>query len=115
MPLSNTTPSASVLQHPVQKWPGHGHDSDFVHFINGTLTLANATTTTVSDSRILADAQVLLNPTSAQAALVVLGGTNFTSGIYVSSVVDGSFVVTHDAHVTGPNATFDYVVFNTSF
>jgi len=112
---TSTTPTASVLSHPIQKWPGHGHDSDFVHFINGTLTLADATTTVVSDERILAGAHVLFTASSSQAAAVVLGGTNFTAGIYVSDVSAGSFTVTHDAHANGLNATFDYVVFNTIF
>jgi hypothetical protein len=112
---SSTTPTASVLSHPIQKWPGHGHDSDFVHFITGTLTLADASSTVVSDSRILAGAHVQLTATSAQAALVVLGGTNFTDGIYVSDVSDGSFTVAHAADATGPNATFDFVVFNTAY
>ena len=112
---SSTTPTASVLSHPIQKWVGHGHDSDFVHFITGTLTIEDAATTTLSDVRILAGAHVQLTATSAQAALMVLGGTNATAGIYVSEVINGSFTVTHDADNAHTAATFDYVVFNTVY
>mgnify|MGYP001435448901 CR=1 FL=1 len=112
---SSTTPTASVLSHPIQKWPGHGHDSDFVHFISGTLTLADASTTVLSDSRILSGAHVQLTATSLVAAKVVNGTAPFGNGIYVSEVADGTFTVTHDADGTGVSATFDYVVFNTVY
>jgi hypothetical protein len=112
---TQTTPSASVLSHPVQKWPGHGHDSDFIGFIKGTLTISGVGTTTVTDPKILAGAHVMITPSSAKAATMIAGGANVTSGIYVSSVVDGSFVVTHDDHADAEGSTFDYIVFNTAY
>jgi hypothetical protein len=46
-----------------------------------------------------------------KAALMVAGAVNTPAGIYVSSVVAGSFVVTHDNHADAEGSTFYYVIF----
>jgi hypothetical protein len=69
----------------------------------GTFTLtASATSTTVTAANCGAGSTVLLTPTSAHAATEIGNGT-----IYVSSVANGSFTVTHASN-SQPDRTFLY-------
>jgi hypothetical protein len=69
----------------------------------GAFTLvASATSTTVTAANCGAGSSVLLTPTSAQAATEVGNGT-----IYVSTVANGSFTVTH-ANNSQADRTFLY-------
>ena len=101
--------------------PGYSYDPDpgGLAYNNarssGSFTCANATTTTITDSSVRAGDTVVITATNAKGALVITGvaaPTDYSSAIYVSSVVAGSFVVTHDA--TATTATFNYVVFPSS-
>jgi hypothetical protein len=63
-----------------------------------TLTLSQ-TTTTVTDVRMGSDKTVVLTPTDANAA---------AENIYLSSALNGSFVLTHAN--AGTTRTFNYVI-----
>ena len=76
-------------------------------------TATLAATTTVSDVRIRAGDLVLLSAKNADAALVIAGDAGALLGIYVSSVVDGSFVVTHDTDALVDGSEFYYSVLRT--
>lgn len=70
----------------------------------GTVTLTiNVTTTTVTKSIISAGCFPVLFPTTANGAAELGAGT-----IYVSSVVSGSFVITHANNATA-GRTFNYL------
>lgn len=74
----------------------------------GTCTLtANAVTTTVTDSNVFASSKIYLTPTSANAAADVGSAT----GVYISSVSDGSFIITHPNNANS-DKTFNYIVRN---
>jgi hypothetical protein len=73
----------------------------------GTFDLAATATTTVTDTKVQSGDVVLLTAADVEAASVMSGGAGATAGIYVSSVANGSFVVTHNTDLTG--ATFNYV------
>ena len=98
--------------------PGYDYDADPGNLAynnarsSGSFTCAAATSTTITDSSVRAGDTVVITATNAAAALVVTGVAPTTGAIYVSSVVAGSFVVTHDADAE--NATFNYVVFPSS-
>lgn len=69
----------------------------------GTLTLrANQTTTTVVDPRAGNISTILLSPRTANAA-------GATANTYVSSKLNGSFILTH-ANTAATDKTFDYTV-----
>ncbi len=76
----------------------------------GTFTVAEADTTTITDVNVKVGDVVLLTAANAKAAAMIAGGTDVTAGIYVSSVVGGSFVVTHDNNATAGGSIFNYVV-----
>ena len=76
----------------------------------GALTVALATSTTVSNVDIRSGDVVLLFPANLKATRMQ-GGTDAASGIYVSSVVDGSFVVTHDLDADAEGSIFNYAIF----
>ena len=63
-----------------------------------TLT-TSSTTTTVTDTRMGEDLMVILTPTNANAA---------AENIYVSSELNGSFVLTHAS--AGTTRTFNYLI-----
>jgi hypothetical protein len=67
----------------------------------GTVTLATggASTTTITDARIGADSTILLSPTASMAGI----------DYYISSVTNGSAVITHTANVAS-GRTFKYIV-----
>jgi len=68
----------------------------------GSVTLATGllvSTTTITDARIGADSTILLSPTAS------MEGINY----YISSVTNGSAVITHTANVAS-GRTFKYVV-----
>ena len=73
----------------------------------GTVTLAvsPATTTTVSFENCSENSHVFLTPKTANAAAEVGGGT-----LYVSSVSNGSFTLTHSASASN-DRTFGFAVF----
>jgi membrane-associated phospholipid phosphatase len=72
----------------------------------GEVTLAaNAATTSVSFQNCSQNAQIFLSPRTANAAAEVGAGT-----IYVSSVSNGSFVLTH-ANNAQTDRTFGFAVF----
>jgi hypothetical protein len=72
----------------------------------GEVTLAaNAATTSVSFQNCSSNAHVFLSPETANAAAEVGAGT-----IYVSSVSNGSFVLTH-ANNAQTDRTFGFAVF----
>ena len=65
-----------------------------------TVTLTTSqTTTTVTDPRMGTDKTVVLTPTDANAA---------AENIYLSSALNGSFVLTHAS--AGTTRTFNYVI-----
>jgi hypothetical protein len=78
--------------------------------VAGSFTATRATTTTVSDVRIRAGELVMLTAKNADGAAVFAGVVDAPLGIYVSSVVDGGFVVTHDDSATVDGAQFYYAV-----
>lgn len=63
-----------------------------------TLTLSSATTT-VTDEKMGEDKSVILTPTNSAAA---------SEAIYLSSALNGSFVLTHAN--AGTTRTFDYMI-----
>jgi hypothetical protein len=77
----------------------------------GSFTVALATTTTVSNVFIKTGDVVILAAANEKAADVLAGVDLASSCIYVSSVVDGSFIVTHDSDATVAGAIFYYSVF----
>jgi len=77
-------------------------------------TATRAATTTVSDVRIRAGDLVLLSAKNADAALVIAGtAPESPNAIYVSSVVNGGFVVTHNDSETVDGSQFYYSVLRT--
>jgi len=77
-------------------------------------TATLAATTTVSDVRIRVGDLVLLSAKNADAALVISGKSpEAPLGIFVSSVVDGGFVVTHDTDAVVDGSEFYYSVLRT--
>lgn len=72
----------------------------------GTVTLtANATTTTVKNSRVGKEQFIDFMPTTENAAKELYGGT-----MYVSSQNNGEFTITHN-NCTATDRTFRYVFF----
>lgn len=68
----------------------------------GEVTLtASVTSTTVTDTRIKSQMKIFLSPKTANAAAAI-------TNVYVSSVDDGSFTLTHTSTGT-TDRTFDYV------
>ena len=68
----------------------------------GEVTLTDSvTTTTVTDTRIKTQMKVYLAPRTANAAAAL-------TNVYISSVDDGSFTLTH-ASAASTDRTFDYV------
>lgn len=69
----------------------------------GEVTLtANDTTTTTTDTRIKSQMKIFLQPRTANAAGAM-------TNVYVSTVADGSFILTHSNTAT-VDRTFDYVI-----
>lgn len=103
---TSTIPSAGFVYAP---------DPPMVAYNNaratGSFTVALAATTTVSDVLIKAGDVVILSATNVKAADLLAGVGLASSGVYVSSVVDGSFVVTHDNDASIAGAIFYYSVF----
>jgi hypothetical protein len=66
----------------------------------GTATLTTGTTTTVNNPKITSITKVFLQPRNANAA---------SSGYFISSIANGSFVIGHSAGSAG--RAFDYAVF----
>ena len=77
----------------------------------GTFVLADAVTTTQVDADVQAGDIILLTAADSDAALVVSGAAGATAGIYVSSVANGSFVVTHNSTSPATGATFNYAAY----
>lgn len=92
-----------------------GHRLSTVAYNNakatGSFTVALATTTTITSQDIRSGDIVILAAKNAKASTMLSGGTNVTSGIYVSAVVSGSFTVTHDNHADAAGSIFYYSVF----
>lgn len=79
-----------------------GRDSD------GSCTLAaSATSTTVYDAKCGTNSRIFLMPTTADGALAQLT----SPGVYVSSKIAGSFVLTHGSSAN-TDQTFDYYIKN---
>ena len=74
------------------------------HTATGSVTLAAATSTVVTDSGCLSTSKVFLTPT------VTGGGFGGTNNIYISAKADGSFTLTHALGAAG--LTFDYLIVN---
>lgn len=68
-------------------------------FVSIVTLTTSSTTTTVTDARMGTDKTVVLTPTDANAA---------AENIYLSSALDGSFVLTHAS--AGTTRTFNYVI-----
>ena len=71
--------------------------------VTGTLTLTltnSATTTTVSNAKVSSQSRIFLQPRNAAAA---------SSGAFVQSISNGSFVIGHANATTA--RTFDYLIF----
>lgn len=69
----------------------------------GEVTLTESvTTTTTIDTRIKSQMKVFLSPRTANAAAAL-------TNVYVSSVDDGSFELTHSS-VASTDRTFDYII-----
>lgn len=67
----------------------------------GSVNLANtATTTTVSNPKVTTASRIFLQPRNAAAV---------TSGAFISTISNGSFVITHASATTV--RTFDYLIF----
>jgi hypothetical protein len=77
----------------------------------GSFTVALATTTTVTDVFIKAGDVVIIAAKNAKAANILAAAGTLSAAIYVSSVVDGSFVVTHNNDAGAAGAIFYYSVF----
>lgn len=77
---------------------------------SGAFTCAQAATTTITDAKVKVGDIVLITATNLKASAMIAGKTNVTAAIYVSSVIVGSFVVTHDNNATAAGSTFNYVV-----
>ena len=98
--------------------PGYNYDPDPGNLAynnarsSGSFTCAAATSTTITDSSVRAGDTVVITATNAKGALVITAVEPYPLAIYVSSVVAGSFVVSHDDDAE--NATFNYVVFPSS-
>jgi hypothetical protein len=73
--------------------------------VSSVTLAANAATTTVTFQNCSQNAQVFLSPRTANASAEVGAGT-----IYVSSVSNGSFVLTH-ANNAQTDRTFGFAVF----
>lgn len=68
----------------------------------GTITLANsATSTTVTNAKCRSTSRVFLQPKNANSV---------STGAYISSISNGSFVITHSNATT--TRIFDYVIFD---
>ena len=78
---------------------------------SGSFDISTIATTTIVDADVKVGDIVLLTAADAKAATMIAGGTNVTAGIYVSSVVDGSFVVAHDNDSDAEGSIFNYAVF----
>jgi hypothetical protein len=76
----------------------------------GSFTVALATSTTIENVFIKSGDVVILAAKNEKAADLLAGVGAASSGIYVSSVVDGSFVVTHDNDASIAGAIFYYSV-----
>lgn len=69
--------------------------------VTGSVTLTNSTTTTtVANAKVTASSRIFLQPRNAAAA-----GT----GMFISSISNGSFVIGHASATTV--RTFDYLIF----
>ena len=80
--------------------------------INGTFTLANATTTVVAEPSIAASGIVVFTPTNAAAAL-----TQRTRGLYhdqAANVAGKTFTVSTQSGTASGTETFEYLVVNPS-
>jgi hypothetical protein len=76
----------------------------------GAITLAAASSTTVTNSLAKTASYILLFPTNAAAANLQAGA----HALYVSSRLNGSFIVsTADAGSAVGTETFDYLIINT--
>lgn len=68
----------------------------------GEVTLtASVTTTTITDTRIKSQMKIFITPSTANAAAAL-------TNVYVSTVADGSFTLTHSSTAT-TDRTFDYI------
>lgn len=68
----------------------------------GSVNLANSTTTTtVSNPKVTTASRIFLQPRNAAAV---------TSGAFVSTISNGSFVITHASATTV--RTFDYLIYS---
>ena len=76
---------------------------------SGSFTISAASVTTVVDANVYSGDVVLITASNLQGAKMIAGIGNTPSGIYVSSVVNDSFVVTHDDHADAEGSTFYYV------
>lgn len=76
--------------------------------VNGTFTLAAATTTNVTQPNIVALSQVFFTPTNAAAALVMR-----TNGLFhATNTAGASFTLSTQAGSATAGATFEYFVIN---
>jgi len=97
--------------------PGYNYDPDpdGVSYRNarstGSFTISTEGTTTVVDADAEVGDIVIIAPSSQKAASMFAGATDVEAGIYVSSVTEDGFVVTHDNADAALASTFYYAIF----
>jgi len=97
--------------------PGYDYDPDTDGITHnnarstGSFTVSNIGTTTVVDADARAGDIVIITANGQKGASMLAGDTDVTAGIYVSSVTNDGFVVTHDDTAASLGSTFYYAIF----
>jgi len=97
--------------------PGYDYDPDTDGITHnnarstGSFTIGNIGTTTVVDADAKVGDIVIITASSQKAASMFAGATDVEAGIYVSSVTEDGFVVTHDNADAALASTFYYAIF----
>jgi len=103
--------------------PGYDYDPDTDGITHnnarstGSFTVSNIGTTTVVDADARAGDIVIITANGQKGASMLAGAGTFgqpddvTAGIYVSSVTNDGFVVTHNDTAASLGSTFYYAIF----
>ena len=97
--------------------PGYDYDPDTDGITHnnarstGSFTISNIGTTTVVDADAKVGDIVIITANGQKGASMLAGATGVTAGIYVSSVTEAGFVVTHDDTSQSLDSTFYYAIF----
>ena len=97
--------------------PGYDYDPDTDGITHnnarstGSFTVSNIGTTTVVDADARAGDIVIITANGQKGASMLAGDTDVTAGIYVSSVTNDGFIVTHDDTAASLGSTFYYAIF----